>query len=231
MRDSRVPCYPMDMRRSPRVVMFDLDGTLIDTMGGFADIAADVMAVRHGADRATARRRYLETSGLPFRQQLEVIHPAHSANDDAAAEFEHRKRTHAEQADLDDATLMALALLRGLGMKLVVSSNASQAFVDEFASRTRIRFDLVLGFDDATGFAKGRPHVEHVCRQLGASTDDILFVGDSLNDGELAQQCGIRFIGRLGTFTHDDFRRWNAMVATVTTIRELTDRIAMRVAA
>ena len=46
------------------VVMFDLDGTLIDTMGDFADIAADEMARAHGYDFAHARRRYLETSDL-----------------------------------------------------------------------------------------------------------------------------------------------------------------------
>ena len=35
-----------------RAFMFDLDGTLIDTMGGFADVAAAVMAKRHGLDLA-----------------------------------------------------------------------------------------------------------------------------------------------------------------------------------
>ena len=33
--------------RGLRAVMFDLDGTLVDTMGAFADLAAAVLARRH----------------------------------------------------------------------------------------------------------------------------------------------------------------------------------------
>lgn len=116
--------------------MFDLDGTLINTMNGFADVAADVMTELHGLDRATARRRYLETSGLPFRQQVELIAPVHPNNDTAGALFEEaRKRIHADRGDLDDATTHALERMRAMGLRLVVSSNSSQSFVDELAAR------------------------------------------------------------------------------------------------
>src|SRR6185369_12439926 len=91
-----------------RAVMFDLDGTLIDTMGGFADLAAEIMAARHGLDAVEGRRRYMETSGIPFRQQLEVIHPAHAQNDAASDEFEQRKRAVCDAAVMPEKTVAAL---------------------------------------------------------------------------------------------------------------------------
>lgn len=211
--------------------MFDLDGTLVDTMGAFADLAADVMATRHGADRAHARRRYLETSGIPFHQQLEVIHPGDPRNAGASDEFETRKRAVCDATMMDADTLAGLAGLRSLGFKLVVSSNTGQPFVDDFARRESFRFDLALGFDAERGMAKGRPHVAHACATLGLATSELLFCGDSIKDAELARGCGIPFVGRLGTFTLADFRADDPAAVAVATIGELPKFLASRIAA
>jgi phosphoglycolate phosphatase len=190
-----------------RVVMFDLDGTLVDTMGGFADLAAEVMARRHGFEWARARAQYLETSGLPFCKQLEVIAPGHGANQAASDEFERRKLAVCEATSMDARTRAGLEELRALGLKLVVSSNTGQGVVDEFVTRERFDFDLALGFDPAQGLGKGRPHVERALAVFGVEREALLFVGDSLKDAELAEECGVAFVGRLGTFREDDFRR------------------------
>ncbi len=211
--------------------MFDLDGTLIDTMGGFADVAAAVMAELHGIDATTGRRRYLQTSGIPFRQQLEVIAPDHPANDMASDIFERKKRAYADTADLDERTLTALQRLRGFGLSLVVSSNSAQHFVDEFVARQTFAFDLALGFDDATGLAKGKPHVARACAALGVTTETIVFCGDSLKDGELARDCEVRFVGRLGTFTRDDFQRWDPAALVVDDVHALAELFAAPAAA
>jgi beta-phosphoglucomutase-like phosphatase (HAD superfamily) len=73
---------------APVGILFDMDGTLVDTMQVFADVAAGVMVKHHGLDRARARAAYLATSGIPFFQQLEVIVPGHAGHAAAAAEFE-----------------------------------------------------------------------------------------------------------------------------------------------
>jgi beta-phosphoglucomutase-like phosphatase (HAD superfamily) len=136
-----------------RAIMFDLDGTLIDTMGGFADVAAAVMAKRHGLELAHARRRYMETSGIPFRQQLEVISPGHGENDAASDEFETRKRVVCDEARMTAETVAGLEQLRRTGIKLIVSSNGAQHFVDQFQAQETFRFDLALGFDVTAGLA------------------------------------------------------------------------------
>ena len=204
-----------------RVVMFDLDGTLVDTMGGFADLAAEVMAARHGVEWAWARGKYLETSGLPFCKQLEVIFPGHAGNGAASDEFEARKLAVCEATSMDARTVEGLEGLRGLGLKLVVSSNTGQTVVDAFVEREGFRFDLALGFDPAQGLGKGRPHVERALAVFGVAREELLFVGDSLKDADLADECGVPFIGRLGTFREADFRRRDAAAICVPHVAEL----------
>ena len=201
--------------------MFDLDGTLIDTMFSFADLAAEIMAARHGDIAEVARADYLRTSGVPFRQQLELIHPDHSQNDPASDEFEDRKRSICTRASIDDDTLRALWALRARGVHVVLSSNTAQHFVDELVARGDFEFDLAIGFDPDAGMAKGEPHVRRTVRHLGVARSSIVFVGDSLRDGELAAETGIRFVGRTGTFAAADFERRFDGVRTIDSIAEL----------
>lgn len=184
-------------------VMFDLDGTLIDTMGALADLAAEKIAQRFAMPFDEGRRRYLQTSGIPFRQQLDVIFPGDPRNDETSAVFEREKRGICDAAQLPPEALAALEALRARGLKLIVSSNSAQHYVDEFAERAPFRFDLALGFAD--GLAKGEPHVARVCELLGVRREQILFVGDSLKDGELARGTGLPFVGRTGTFARERF--------------------------
>ena len=47
-------------------------------------------------------------------------------------------------------------------------------------------------------------------KHFQANTEDLVFVGDSLRDFEKARDNGVRFIGRVGTFTVDDFKEAGA---------------------
>ena len=189
----------------PLLVMFDLDGTLIDTMGHFADLASELMHEHYGMEQGEARRRYLETSGVPLRQQLEVIFPADPKNDRTSDIYEERKTGICLRAKMPEDTVEALQLLQQEGVRVVLSSNSAQHFVDELVARCPVRFDLALGFGD--GLAKGEAHVAEVAKRLGIAAEQILFVGDSLKDGELAARCEQRFVGITGTFQAPDFQR------------------------
>src|SRR3954471_23185223 len=75
----------------PKVLLCDLDGTLIDSMPTLADLATEVIEERYGTPRVLARELYLATCGLPFVKQLEEIFPEDARNAEASAEFESRK--------------------------------------------------------------------------------------------------------------------------------------------
>lgn len=210
----------------PRACVFDFDGTLVDTMGGFADIAADVLEKHYGLPFAEGRRRYLETSGIPFFQQLEIIQPGGRENESCAQEFESRKLDGFFDAAPSEATIRGLELLRKAGVKLVVSSNNFQDNVDAFLERHPLPLDLALGFA-SNGMEKGRPHFLKVQEHFKVEPEEMLFCGDSLKDGERAGSCGVPFIGKTGTFTREQFSERFPGIMTVDSILELAERLLL----
>lgn len=206
-----------------RVCLLDFDGTLVDSMGAFADIAADVMHAHYGLPFAEARRRYLETSGIPFFQQLDLIFPEGRDNVLLADEFETRKLTGFFDEPYFDGAIEALEWLRGRGIVTAVSSNNFQQNVDEFVARNPAPLDHVLGFRE--GFAKGRKHFEYVMQAEGVAADAIVFVGDSLKDGDRALESGVSFVGLTGTFAREEFLGRFPSIDVVDSLLELREII------
>ncbi len=220
---SKTATSALPVGQPPKAVMFDLDGTLVDTMQAFADLAAVVMHEQHDADPVEARKRYLETSGLPFCQQLEIIYPGSSLNAAASDTFEERKLEICRRNTIDDRGRETLRELRRRGYKLVLSSNTGQDVVDDFLRREGLDFDLALGFDAALGLAKGGPHAKKAHEHLALAPGEAWFIGDSIKDGELAHENGMPFIGRVGTFTAAQFQQRFPECTTVEHVKDLLE--------
>jgi phosphoglycolate phosphatase-like HAD superfamily hydrolase len=205
----------------PRVLLCDLDGTLIDTMPVLADLATEVMTGVYGIPRSLARELYLATCGLPFVQQLEDIFPGDPRNAGASDVFEGRKPARCTAARMPEDTRRALNELRALGVRIAVSSNNGRENVETFARLSGFPFDLVMGFGD--GLAKGRAHVELAERKFGVDRQKMLFVGDSLHDGEIANLAKIPFVGLAGTFAKERFNLRFPGLPVITRFAELMD--------
>ncbi len=188
----------------PKVLLCDLDGTLIDTMGILADLATEVMAGMYGIPKVLGRELYLATCGLPFIAQLGDIFPGDSRNQAASDLFEASKPARCNSARMPADTRAALAELQSRGVRIAVSSNNGRTNVETFAKNSGFPFDLVMGYGD--GLAKGRPHVDMVERTFGFGRGQMLFIGDSLHDGEIAQVEGLPFVGVAGTFSKESFQ-------------------------
>jgi len=201
------------------VVIFDFDGTIVDSMEAFADIAAEVMPKHYPVDGETARKLYLETSGIPFFQQLEQIFPKDRSNRPASEEFERVKlESYLEKPAFRDAP-DTIKHLRSLGVKTVVSSNNFQELVDRLTERLGIDFDMVLGYKP--GFAKGEDHFSHIEEKLGISRNDMTFVGDSIKDGERANGSGVSFIAKEGIFPGKEFKEKFPDAKVISNLEEL----------
>jgi len=187
----------------PRVLLCDLDGTLIDSMPTLAEIAAEVMDEVYGTPGVLARELYLATCGLPFAAQLEEIYPGDPRNAGASDTFESRKPARCNAIAMPVETRRALESLRRAGVKIVVSSNNGVENVQTFARASRFEFDLTLGFGG--GLAKGRPHFDATSRFFGIGRQEMLFVGDSIHDGEIAEREGVPFVGLATTFSPERF--------------------------
>ncbi|HEY4184420.1 MAG TPA: HAD hydrolase-like protein [Polyangia bacterium] len=187
----------------PRVLLCDLDGTLIDSMPTLADIAAEVMAEVYETSAILARELYLATCGLPFAGQLEEIYPGDPRNARASEMFESQKPARCSRIQMPGETRRALEELRVAGVRIVVSSNNGVENVDTFAQGSDFAFDLTLGFGG--GLRKGRPHFDAVSRRFQIDRQEMLFVGDSLHDGEIAEREGVPFVAVASTFSPERF--------------------------
>ena len=198
-----VPLPALAPLPTPRVLLCDLDGTLIDSMPTLADLATEVMESTYGTPRMLARELYLATCGLPFEKQLEEIYPGDARNTGASDLFEGRKPARCDVIRMPQETRRALDRMRAMGVRIAVSSNNGTRNVETFALNAGYPFDLVLGFGG--GLAKGRPHIDATSRMFGVDRQEMLFIGDSLHDGEIAEREGIPFVGLATTFSPERF--------------------------
>ena len=163
-------------------ILFDLDGTLIDT------IELILSSARHAFEQWPVRptdEEWVRGIGTPLVQQLR----AYAANDDEVAlllaryrryQNEHHDRLTRCYDDVPDV----IAALADRGHQLaVVTSKASPiahqslAFVglDHF-------FPVVVGYDDTARHKPDPEPVRVALSRLGVSPDDAVFVGDSPHD-------------------------------------------------
>lgn len=205
-----------------KIICFDFDGTLIDSMGRLTDIAEEAMVRFFGLNPTESRRLYTETSGLPFPQQLEKIFPQQAEKRAlAAALFAEKKRSGYMEEPLYPDTLATLRILRGRHYRVIISSNSEQELVTKLVSKLGLRPDLALGFEPP--MEKGRPHFQHILKTFGVTESDLLFVGDSIKDGERAGENNVDFIGKAGTFSKADFEKAFPDAPVITTLAELTE--------
>ncbi len=205
-----------------RAFIFDFDGTLVDTMEGFAGIAARVIHEHHPEmSFDEARCQYIDTSGVPFSQQIEIIYPGHNENAEIVKEFEETKIYGFFEQKFEDNVRETINSLRARGDLVIVSSGNFPDLIEKFVNREALKFDLVLGYDEENNFEKGSPHFNYVREKFNLNKEEIIFVGDSLKDAEKAIDYGVNFIGVCGIFKENDFLKRYPDIRVIKDLREL----------
>ena len=207
-----------------KAYLFDFDGTLVDTMEGFADIAAFAINRDHPEiELNEARRKYIETSGVPFCQQIEIIYPGHPRNSSTVEYFENTKIEGFFFYYFPDDVRLTINSIRKRGDLAGVSSGNFPDLINRFVQKESLEFDIVMGYEHEKGFEKGKPHFDYFIEKFGIGKEDLTFVGDSLKDYDKAEEYGIEFIGVCGLFTHEQFEMRHAGAKTVKSIKEILD--------
>jgi len=184
-------------------IMFDFDGTIVDTMHEYAGIASQEIAALYDIAEETAKHLYLETSGVPFFQQLEIIFGEDSRNKICSQKFEVRKASFLEKVRLSSKTNEVLKRIRSIGLSIAITSNNFQTVLDKFIAREQNLFDLVLGFSEQ--YSKGPSQFSHVIDTFGVDRRHVVFVGDSISDARKALAFGIDFVAVSGTLKPEAF--------------------------
>ncbi len=193
------------VKREIRAVILDFDGTVADTMPFLTDLATRLMVENYNISEEEARRKYLETSGLDFASQMELIFPNHTKNRHVISSFEAEKRKSVMDHPLFPEVIRALKFFKRKKIPLFVCSSTPQEIINEYLRSNRIH-GLVDGyFGLKPDFQKSR-QIDFILEHYNLRPDEVLFAGDSFKDSEFAKNKGIEFVGITGTFKKCDFQ-------------------------
>ena len=206
--------------------VFDLDGTLLDTLGDLA--ASTNYALRtygmpeHSLDDV---RRFV---GNGVRVLMERAVPQGADNPQFEAAFQ-TFREHYMQHSLDttkpyDGIIETLEALKAEGCRLAVVSNKMMAATQELCRHFfRDTIEVAIGEHEAQGIRKkpAPDTVNEAFRQLGVGKERAVYVGDSDVDILTARHSGLPCISVLWGFRDKDFLKANGAKTFISAPSEL----------
>lgn len=193
----------------PKLVMFDLDGTLVDSVADIALAlnralaelgfpAVSLAQVRDWVGRGASRLVYCV---------LEHVRVTADQHDRVLATFmRHYQQSVCEESTLYPGVIELLEAARAAHIALACVTNKpfapAQALLDELALSPY--FDLVLGGDS---LPHKKPHpapLQHCLQYFSVSAAQALMVGDSRNDVEAAKAAGVAVVAVPYGYNHGE---------------------------
>ena len=202
-----------------KAVLFDLDGTLVDSVSGLhqavdtvlkeqgATEGCDVDEVRHWIGNGPQKliQRAIESRGITMDPE------------DALAAFRGHYANTLFSAEFYPGVPEGLDQLKASGLRLACITNKSSHFTGPFLQHLGMggTFDAVLCGDQVE---HPKPHpqsLEVVCRQFGIKPAEALMVGDSVNDLLPAREIGMPALAvSYGYHQGQDLQAYGAQAVT-----------------
>jgi pyrophosphatase PpaX len=173
-----------------QAVLFDLDGTLIDTKELI--LSSFRYATREVLGKQVSDEAVLPLIGIPLIYQMRAVSAEH-ADELMVVYREHNARVHDELVRYFEGMCEALEALTASGKRLaVVTSKRREPALRGLECFDLARyFEFLIGSDDTT---KHKPEPEPLLfavEKLGLEVDDCIYVGDSPFDMQAARAAGV----------------------------------------
>jgi phosphoglycolate phosphatase len=221
------------MTNQVRAVLFDLDGTLIDSL---PDLAAAVNRLLAGEGRRALEpdavkamvgdgagtlvaRAFAARGGLPGPEVEPFLRRF-------MADYEPRS---AELTRPWPGVVETLAALKQSGLALAVCTNKPSAATDAILQALGLAqwFDVVVGADATPALKPDPAHVTVILERLGVTAEQAVMLGDSANDVRAAKAAGVATVVLSFGYAHgpvaelgadliiDDFRQLPAALGAL----------------
>ena len=204
-------------RKEFKGVLFDLDGTLLDSFSVHYEVY-EVMFARFGIHitkegfLGTYSPNWYETyraMGLPEEHWG-------AANSCWVEEAEKRN------PELLPGVYETLARLHeDFTLGLVTSGSKSRVLKDVERTGVRAFFQIIVTGDDIHSPKPAPEGLELALGSLGMGTDEVVYVGDALADYEMAKACGVYFLGVGSSFANLKSNHADYKLHSITDLPEL----------
>lgn len=187
-----------DDRFAPRLLIFDLDGTLVDSQDQIA--RSFNHALRRTGFEPVPHEAVYAMIGLPLTHMFAqaLPEPAHDLVPACVAAYRERfDREEIPRSTPFAGVVETLEACRAAGRTLTVATTKTQAVADQVVDAAGLRpyFALVLGGDSVP---EHKPHpalVLHTLRRFATTPADALVIGDSSYDMLMAKAAGVAACG------------------------------------
>ncbi|MBF8658084.1 phosphoglycolate phosphatase [Pseudomonas putida] len=194
----------------PRLVMFDLDGTLVDSVPDLA-AAVDRMLLELGRPAAglDAVRQWVGNGAQVLVRRALADDIDHAGVDDALAEqaLALFMDAYAESHDLTvvyPGVQDTLRWLRKRGVEMALITNKPERFVGPLLDQMKLGsyFRWIIGGDTLAQKKPDPAALQFVMQMAGVTPQQALFVGDSRSDVLAAKAAGVQCVGLTYGYNH-----------------------------
>lgn len=202
---------PQKLKPDWRAVLFDLDGTLMDTSEGvLASIRYTTKTLGFPPLSEEKMRTFI---GPPVRNSLQrTYHLTEEEADHANEIFRNRYKDHdLFLAHTYEGIPELLSRLKQKGYLLGVATLKREDYAKRLLEHAQLAeyFDVIRGGDVKGKFLKA--DVLRLCLQdLQAAPEETVLIGDTASDGNGARIAGIRFLAVTFGFGPDSAEKWNS---------------------
>jgi pyrophosphatase PpaX len=215
-------------------VLFDLDGTLIDSIGLL------LASVRHAFEgfngRAPTEQEWVAGIGTPLGKQLQAFCQTREQLEAVTNRYRTFQRAaHDRLTTAFPGTLQVLGTLAAAGHPMGIVTSKSNEMMDRALVLTGIApyMKAAIGCDSCTVHKPDPFPVRMALEQLGYDAAEAVFVGDSPHDINAGNAAGVVSIAALwGPFTRDQLQPANPahFLDDISALPALVERIQDRAA-
>ncbi len=192
MNARRAANQPRWRGHAVHAVLFDLDGTLLDTVEDIALALNRALGEKHLGTLTTAQVRDLIGRGVPTLITRAIARLGIAVDPVAEGSLLERFYFHYGRLHMLDecnasvypGVAAGLGELHGLGLRLAVVTNKQKHFAVDLLSRLGLSdwIDVVVGGDSCERRKPDPQPLQFACTALRVEPSEALMVGDSVND-------------------------------------------------